>query len=102
MGNYVLTFRAVKGRVPTAEDEARWPRWMEKIGHQITDPGNRVGQVRGVGAPERPDVLAGYIVVSAESMDAAVTVAGDCPMLLQGGSVEVGEPIPADATPPIQ
>ncbi len=32
MGNYVLTFRAPKGRVPTAEEEARWPQWFEKIG----------------------------------------------------------------------
>jgi hypothetical protein len=99
MGNYVLTFRAPNGRVPTAEEEARWPQWFEKIGGQITDPGNRVGQVRGAGGPERPDVLAGYIVISAESMDAAVAVAEGCPMLLQGGSVEVGEVIAADVTP---
>ncbi len=100
MGNYVLTFRAPKGRVPTAEEEARWSQWFAKIGGQITDPGNRVGQVRTAGDPDRPDVLAGYIVISAESLDAAVTVAEGCPMLLQGGSVEVGELIPADVTPP--
>ena len=99
MGNYVLTFRATKGRVPTAEEEARWPQWFEKIGGQITDPGNRVGQVRSTGGPDRPDVLAGYIVISAGSLDAALGVAEGCPMLAQGGSVEVGELIPADATP---
>ena len=96
MGNYVLTFRAPEGRVPTAEEEeARWPQWFEKIGGQITDPGNRVGQVRSAGGPEHPDVLAGYIVISADTMDAAVAVAECCPMLQQGGSVEVGEVIPA-------
>jgi hypothetical protein len=31
MGNYVLTFRVPKGRVPTVEEEARWPQWFEKI-----------------------------------------------------------------------
>jgi hypothetical protein len=53
MGNFVLTFRAPKGRVPTAEEEARWPQWFEKIGGQITDPGNRVGQVRAADPPDR-------------------------------------------------
>jgi hypothetical protein len=96
MANYVLTFRAPKGRVPAAEDEARWPAWLAGIGGQVTDPGNRIGQVRDVGGgPDRPDVLAGYIVISAGSLDAAVAVAEGCPMLVQGGTVEVGEVIPA-------
>jgi hypothetical protein len=96
MANYVLTFRAPKGRVPAAEDEARWPAWLAGIGGQVTDPGNRIGQVRDVGGgPYRPDVLAGYIVISAGSLDAAAAVAVGCPMLLQGGTVEVGEVIPA-------
>jgi len=35
MGNYVLSLRAPKGRVPSAEEEAGWLRWFEKIGGQI-------------------------------------------------------------------
>jgi len=102
MGNYVLSLRAPKGRVPSAAEEAGWMRWFERIGGQIVD----IGQVKrdaggyfvtAVGGAS-PDVLAGWIVISAASMDAAVAVAGDCPMLLQGGSVEVGEMQPADAT----
>jgi YCII-related domain len=96
MANYVLTFRAPKGSAPTGEDEARWPAWLAGIGGQITDPGNRIGQARSVGGtPDRRDVLAGYIVISAGSLDAAVAMAEGCPMLLQGGNVEVGEVIPA-------
>jgi hypothetical protein len=95
MANYVLTFRAPKVRVPTPEDEARWPAWFEKIGGQITDFGNRVGEVRSVCDPARPDVLGGYIVISAETIDAAVVLAEGCPILAQGGSLEVGEVIPA-------
>ena len=95
MTNYVLTFRAPKGRVPTAEDEARWPAWLSGVGGRITDPGNRIGQVRDAGSAERTDVLAGYIVITADSLDDAATVAESCPMLMQGGSVEFGEVIPA-------
>ena len=72
----------------------RWPAWLAGIGGQPTDPGNRIGQVRDVGgAPERPDVLASYIVISASSLEAAMAVAEGCPMLAQGGTVEVGEVI---------
>ena len=101
MGNYVLSLRAPKGRVPTVEEEARWPQWLNKIGGQIVDMGALkrdgdgyfVSQVGSNGA-ERPDVLAGYIVITADSLDAAVAVAEGCPMLLQGGTVEVGEMSP--------
>lgn len=84
-----------RGRVPTAEDEAGWPAWLAGIGGQITDPGNRIGQVRDVGGAHRTDVPAGYIVIAADSLDAAAAIAEGCPVLLQGGSVEVGEVIPA-------
>src|SRR5262245_49836172 len=103
MGNYVLSLRAPKGRVPSAEEEAGWMRWFEKIGGQIVDIGQVKRDTNGYFVTEvggaSPDVLAGWIVISAESMDAAVAVAGDCPMLLQGGSVEVGAMPPVGATP---
>lgn len=103
MGNYVLSLRAPKGRVPSAEEEAGWLRWFEKIGGQIVGIGQVKRDKDGYFVTEvggaRPDVLAGWIVISAESLDAAVAVAKDCPMLPQGGSVEVGEMPPADATP---
>lgn len=103
MGNYVLSLRAPKGRVPSAEEEAGWLRWFEKIGGQIVGIGQVKRDKDGYFVTEvggaRPDVLAGWIVISAESLDAAVAVAKDCPMLSQGGSVEVGEMPPADTTP---
>ena len=89
---YMLAFRAEVGRRLTAEEEARWPTWFEEIHDSIADFGNRVGQVREVGgAGGRSDVLSGYIIVNADDLDAAATLAGGCPILQQGGSVEVGE-----------
>lgn len=96
MANYVLTFRGQPGRTPTAEEEARWPAWFGQIGASIADMGNRVGQARPVGySGERDDVLAGYIVITAADFEAAVAIAQGCPMLQQGGSLEVGEIVPA-------
>jgi hypothetical protein len=96
MASYVLTFRGQPGRTPTAEEEARWPEWFGQIGASIADMGNRVGQARSVGYDrQRDDVLSGYIVITAADFDAAVAIAQGCPMLQQGGSLEVGEIVPA-------
>jgi len=96
--DYVLTFRRPVERRLTTEEEARWPTWFEQIRDSIADFGNRVGQVREVGRGgegERSDALGGYIVINADSLEAATTLASGCPILQQGGSVEVGEIIPA-------
>ena len=93
---YVLSFRSQAGRRLAAEEEARWPAWFEQIRDSIADFGNRVGQVREVGGEaERSDALSGYIVVNANNLDAAATLAEGCPILQQGGSVEVGELVDA-------
>jgi hypothetical protein len=93
---YVLAFRGQVGRRLTAEEEASWPTWFDKIKDSIADFGNRVGQVREVGAEAgRSDALSGYIVIEADSLDAAATLARECPILQQGGSVEVGELVEA-------
>jgi hypothetical protein len=93
---YLLTFRGQVGRRLTGEEEALWPAWFEQIKDSITDFGNRVGQVREVGGGQaRSDALSGYIVINADSLDRAAAAAGGCPILQQGGSVEVGEIIEA-------
>ena len=96
MTNYVLTFRGQPHRTLTAEQEASWPAWFGQIGASIADTGNRVGQARSVGYHgERDDALAGYILITAADLDAAVALAQGCPILQQGGSLEVGEIVPA-------
>jgi hypothetical protein len=93
---FVLAFRGQVGRRLTSEEEARWPTWFDEVKDSIVDFGNRVGQVREVGArAERSDALSGYILINADSLDAAATLAGECPILQQGGSVEVGEIVEA-------
>lgn len=92
----MLVFRGQVGRSLSAEEVAQWPAWFEQIKESIADFGSRVGSVRDVGAGAgRSDVLSGYIVVKADSLEAAATLAGGCPALQQGGSVEVGELVDA-------
>lgn len=94
MPSYVFSFRAQMGRKPSAEEESAWMRWFESIGSSIVDFGHRVGPGPVLGAPGRgSDELSGYVVVTAETLDAAATLAAGCPGLAQGGAVEIGETI---------
>ena len=92
MSSYVLSFRGREDRSPSPAEEGAWMEWFQKIGASISDSGHRVGASRALGAANgRPDVLSGYIVVNAGSLDEAERLATGCPGLTQGGGVEVAE-----------
>jgi hypothetical protein len=79
-----------------ADIERAWSDWFGTIGAQIADFGNRVGAARMVGQqPAGQDGLTGYVVINADTLDAAVEIAGGCPGLRSGGRVEVGTVVPA-------
>ena len=95
MSKYVFSFRGTPDRTPSAEEEGAWGGWFEQLGPSIADAGNRVGRARLVGTGPTGDVLAGYVVVNADSLEAAITLAEGCPGLRHGGGVEVGEVVEA-------
>jgi hypothetical protein len=97
MNTYVLSFRGHAGATSDAQTEAAWVAWFGELGGAIVDFGNRVGQTEVVGRRNRGDrthSLAGYIVINAEGIDEAVALAKGCPLLADGGRVEVGQTIP--------
>jgi len=95
MSSYVLSFRGQADRTAGPDEEAAWGQWFGEIGSHIADRGHRVGQVRALGADSSRDkeVLAGYVVIDAATLDAAVAIASGCPGLQHGATVEVGEAI---------
>lgn len=96
MSNYVVTFRSDRSQQPSADQEAAWAAWFTQIGTHITDTGNRVGRAVMLGDPaDTRDQLSGYIVITADDLDAALQIARGCPGLTYGGRVEVGETMPA-------
>lgn len=84
----------------TPEDQERvmaaWGAWFGKIGPALADPGNPVGlsktvSASGVAEGGGPNPLSGYTVVNADDIDAACAMAKGCPIIDDGGSVEVAE-----------
>ena len=94
MTNYVLAFRSAPDRaVPEGALEA-WGAWFGQLGPAIADRGNRVGNVTRLAAADAAsgaEILTGYMVISADSMESAATLAKGCPGLAYGVSVEVAE-----------
>jgi hypothetical protein len=97
MAKFVLSFRGQQGRTVSRDEEAEWGAWFGEIGKSVADFGHRVGRVRalGDGASDK-SALAGYAVITADDLDAAVELAKGCPGLHHGGGVEVGEAMEMD------
>ncbi|MEO1087209.1 MAG: YciI family protein [Acidobacteriota bacterium] len=111
MANYMLVLRdeptAFEGMGPEEMQRiiARYTAWSEALaakgqlvdGNKLVDEAGRVvrrtgGQLRVVDGPfaEAKEIVGGYFTVEAESYDAAVEIASDCPHL-DYGSVEIRE-----------
>jgi hypothetical protein len=97
MGKYVFAYRGGGMSSTDAEREAAmaaWGAWFGKLGPAIVDPGNPfVGSstVGPSGASE--SALTGYTVIDADSLDVASGLTEGCPVLGQGGSVDVYETV---------
>jgi hypothetical protein len=79
---------------------AQFNEWREKLSTRLLDLGGRLGASR-MALPEPPpdgpfvevkELVGGYMIVSAESLDEATRIARECPGLVRTGSgVEVIE-----------
>lgn len=100
MANYLLAYHG--GGTP-ATDEARaksmaaWTKWFQGLGAAVVDAGNPVGRastVKSGGAVNEgggANPVTGYSVVKADSLNAAIALAKGCPIVQDGGSIEVCE-----------
>lgn len=79
---------------------AAFGAWKERFADQLVDLGGRLGSGRVVAADEARDgpfvevkeLVGGYMIVEADSLEAAIEVARGCPGLVRPGSgVEVIE-----------
>ncbi len=87
----VLGFR---GAVPGSLDEAkvlnqRWEAWLATVKDHVVDGGGPFGEgathaAEGTGAQ-------GYFTIRAETLEDALAVARNCPVVEDGGGIEVLE-----------
>lgn len=99
MANYVLAYKG--GGMPETDAEreavmAAWGGWFGTLGQAVVDAGNPFGPSKAVAtggsvSDGAPSGLTGYSIVAADGLDAAAEMAQGCPVLANGGSVEVYE-----------
>jgi|SRR6516165_944135 hypothetical protein len=73
---------------------AKWKAWMGDLGDAMVDPGMPLGAgklISANGVSDRgADLLTGFSIVSAESLQAALELVHQCPHL-DHGTIEVAE-----------
>jgi hypothetical protein len=100
MAKYLLSYHG--GGMPDSEEEgakimAAWGAWMEQLGPALADAGAPTGSTATIAADGSTtdgggaNPVTGYSLITADSLDAAIELAKGCPILLSGGSIEVGE-----------
>jgi hypothetical protein len=98
MGKYVLAYKG--GGMAATEEERnasmeKWGAWFGSLGGAVADMGapfsGSAAVTAGGGNGTAGSGLTGYSVVTAGSLDDAVGIAEGCPILDDGGSVDVYE-----------
>ncbi|MBI3675337.1 MAG: hypothetical protein HY243_01805 [Proteobacteria bacterium] len=95
MPNYVFAYHGSKRPENPAQHMSRWKSWVKGLGAAFVNPGLPVGRsktVSGDGVTDGggPNPLAGFSIVKADNMDAALALAQSCPHL-DIGTIEVAE-----------
>ncbi len=85
MKNYVLIYHIGASFPETEEFNAAWMAWTEMLGANLVDGGNPFNgdfeaQVKNGEVTMKADTAAGYTIVKAETIEAAVAFAKECPM----------------------
>ena len=99
MANYVLAYRGGSMAQTDAEREAAmaaWGSWFQQLGQAVVDAGNPFGASASVSADgdgQAQAGLSGYSVLTAADLSAATELAKGCPIIANGGSVDVYETI---------
>ena len=96
MGKYVLVYQG--GAMAETEEAqqaamAAWGAWFGSLGGAVVDGGAPFGASTAVGGGAARAGLTGYSILAADDLDAAAKLAEGCPILNDGGTVEVYETI---------
>jgi hypothetical protein len=99
MGKYLLAYRGGAMARTEAEQQAQmaaWGDWFGKLGSAVSDMGAPFAGSAAVSSSGAVNDgvtsgLSGYSVVEADSLSAATDYAKECPLLSDGGAIDVYE-----------
>ncbi|NPD89036.1 MAG: hypothetical protein HGN29_09930 [Asgard group archaeon] len=98
MPNFIIAYHGGK-KFENPEEGAKhkeeWQTWISNLGDAVVNPGNPLRNSKTVSADSvkdshESDLLTGYSIIKADSMDDALEIAIECPFLVIG-TIEVAE-----------
>ena len=99
MPQYVISY--LGGDQPSSPEEgkqhmSKYMEWLSSLGDSAISPMNPFKNTSTVNPDGSTDngsktKMSGFTIIKADSMDAALSIAKDCPFLEIGGSLEVSE-----------
>ena len=102
MAKYVFAYHGGDGMPETEAEQQQmmsaWEAWFGQLGASVVDGGNPFGASATIGPDGSTNdsgskQLTGFSVVTADSLADAIDKGKGCPVLANGGSVEVYETI---------
>jgi len=103
MATFLFSYRAPKDyTMGRPETMCAWTAWFTDMGASVTDIGRPVSESAALGDLGDGTRLGGYSIVTADDLEAALALAQGCPILREGGGVEVGvlADLPGDSGAP--
>ena len=100
MAKFVLVYQGgAMAETPEAQAAAMdaWGAWFGSLGAAVVDGGAPFGASASVAGGAAQTGLTGYSILQADDLSAAVKLAGGCPIIGDGGSVDVYEAIDVGA-----
>jgi hypothetical protein len=100
MATFLISYRVPTDYVPgRPEGSGAWTSWFASMGASVTDIGKPIFESSALGDLGDGTKPGGYSMITADDLEAALTLAKGCPALREGGGVEVGllADLPADS-----
>jgi len=100
MARFVLVYQ---GGAMAETDEAQqaamaaWGAWFGSLGPAVADAGAPFGASAAVGGGPSQTAITGYSILEADDLDAATKLGEGCPVLANGGRVDVYEALDVSA-----
>jgi hypothetical protein len=91
MPKFLFSYRPLQSyKLGEPDTMPAWRAWFDGMGTALVDLGLPVVESSQLGNHGADTRLGGYSIVTADDLEAAVSIAKGCPALSQGGGIEVG------------
>jgi hypothetical protein len=100
MATFLFSYRVLADYVPGRPERiGAWTSWFASVGASVTDIGKPIFESSALGDLGDRTKPGGYSMITADDLEAALTLAKGCPAMREGGGVEVGllADLPADS-----